>query len=115
MVVDLAAPHGGREGAAAVRPAQQLATAHLRLGRPGPLPSPEEAAAHAWTAAERHVAAQGTGLVLAGTAGDVAARLRELVDTTGADELMVVTQVHDHAERERSYELLAREWSAHPG
>ncbi|WP_432577569.1 LLM class flavin-dependent oxidoreductase [Kineococcus arenarius] len=105
----------GDERAGALLRAQQLATAHLRLGRPGPLPSPEEAAAHAWTAAERHVAAQGTGLVLAGTAGDVAARLRELVGTTGADELMVVTQVHDHAERERSYELLAREWGVHPG
>ncbi|WP_432488923.1 LLM class flavin-dependent oxidoreductase [Kineococcus sp. SYSU DK018] len=103
------------ERARALLHAQELATAHLRLGRPGPLPSPEEVAAHAWTPAERHVAAQGTGLVLAGTPGDVGARLRDLVSATGADELMVVTQVHDHAERERSYELLAREWGASPG
>ncbi len=103
------------ERAGALLRAQQLATAHLRLGRPGPLPSPEEAAAHAWTAAERHVADGAPGVVLAGTPGDVAGRLRELVRTTGADELMVVTQVHDHAERERSHELLAREWGTHPG
>ncbi|NAZ87982.1 LLM class flavin-dependent oxidoreductase [Kineococcus indalonis] len=90
--------------------AQRLAEVRLRQGRPAPLPGPEEAAAHPWTPAERHVAAHLPGTVLAGTAADVAARLRELVAATGADELLVVTQVHDHAERERSYELLARAW-----
>ena len=39
------------------------------------------------------------------------ARVRELLltlaDGTGADELMITTMVHSHAERLRSYELVA--------
>jgi alkanesulfonate monooxygenase SsuD/methylene tetrahydromethanopterin reductase-like flavin-dependent oxidoreductase (luciferase family) len=30
---------------------------------------------------------------------------------TGADELLVTTIAHDHTDRVRSYELLAKEWS----
>jgi hypothetical protein len=29
----------------------------------------------------------------------------------GADELVVTTITHDHADRVRSYELLAQEWA----
>ena len=35
---------------------------------------------------------------------------RTLRDATGADELLVTTITHDHADRVRSYELLAEEW-----
>ncbi|WP_432573853.1 LLM class flavin-dependent oxidoreductase [Kineococcus sp. SYSU DK005] len=90
--------------------AHRLAEVRVRQGRPAPLPSPREAAEHAWTPAERHAAGQLPGAVLAGTGAEVARRLRELVAATGADELLVVTQVHDEAERERSYELLAAAW-----
>ena len=34
-------------------------------------------------------------------------RLRAMAESTGADEIMVTTMVHDHRERLRSYELLA--------
>jgi alkanesulfonate monooxygenase SsuD/methylene tetrahydromethanopterin reductase-like flavin-dependent oxidoreductase (luciferase family) len=34
-------------------------------------------------------------------------RLEALVEETGADEPMVMSMVHDHAARLRSYELLA--------
>jgi alkanesulfonate monooxygenase SsuD/methylene tetrahydromethanopterin reductase-like flavin-dependent oxidoreductase (luciferase family) len=37
----------------------------------------------------------------------VAEGLRAFAARTGADELMVTTQVYDHAARLRSYELLA--------
>jgi alkanesulfonate monooxygenase SsuD/methylene tetrahydromethanopterin reductase-like flavin-dependent oxidoreductase (luciferase family) len=33
--------------------------------------------------------------------------VRELVERTGVDELMVVTSAHDGADRLRSYQLLA--------
>ena len=33
--------------------------------------------------------------------------LLELADRTGADELMITTMVHSHADRLRSYELVA--------
>ncbi len=41
----------------------------------------------------------------------MADQLEQLRDATGADELLVTTITHDHADRVRSYELLAEEWS----
>ena len=40
----------------------------------------------------------------------VRAALDALVRETGVDELMVTTMVHDHADRLRSFELLADVW-----
>jgi len=37
----------------------------------------------------------------------VRARIEELAEHTAADEVMVTTNVYDHAERLRSYEQLA--------
>jgi hypothetical protein len=37
----------------------------------------------------------------------VQGELQELVDATNADELIVVSQIHDHAARLRSYEIVA--------
>ncbi|MGI4894477.1 MAG: hypothetical protein ACRYF3_05115, partial [Janthinobacterium lividum] len=94
--------------------AQELSTARLRQGRPAPLPSPEEAAAHHWTLTERNLAAQSRGHLLAGTPEVVVARLRSLVESTLADEVIVVTQIHDPAERRESYALLANAWGLTP-
>jgi hypothetical protein len=33
--------------------------------------------------------------------------LAEFIAATGADELMVTAQIHDHAARKRSFEILA--------
>ncbi|WP_344478691.1 LLM class flavin-dependent oxidoreductase [Kineococcus aurantiacus] len=97
--------------AAELAHAATLATVRLRLGAAGPLPTPEEAAAHRWTLAERNAAGRLEPRPVVGTAGQVVPVLADLVDRSGADELMVLTQVHDPAERALSYELLAREWS----
>jgi alkanesulfonate monooxygenase SsuD/methylene tetrahydromethanopterin reductase-like flavin-dependent oxidoreductase (luciferase family) len=40
----------------------------------------------------------------------VADQLEQLRDATQADELIITTITHDHADRVRSYELLAEEW-----
>nr|MDT0523023.1 LLM class flavin-dependent oxidoreductase [Streptomyces sp. DSM 41633] len=56
-----------------------------------------------------------TGTQFIGTAPRVAERLRTLRDATGADELIVTTITHDHADRVRSYELLAAEWGLTAG
>ncbi len=40
----------------------------------------------------------------------MADQLEVLRDATGADELIITTITHQHADRVRSYELLAREW-----
>jgi hypothetical protein len=36
--------------------------------------------------------------------------LTQLREATGADELIITTITHDHADRVRSYQLLAQEW-----
>ena len=35
-------------------------------------------------------------------------RLQQFIERTGADEVMVTSQVHDHAARLRSYEITAQ-------
>ncbi len=72
-----------------------------------PMPSPEEARAHVWDA-EQLALREGRGEhVIVGGAARVRERLRALVADAGADELMVLTHVHSHTARKRSYELLA--------
>ncbi len=46
-----------------------------------------------------------------GTAEQVADRLHWLAEATEADEVVITTITHDHADRVRSYELLAAEWN----
>jgi alkanesulfonate monooxygenase SsuD/methylene tetrahydromethanopterin reductase-like flavin-dependent oxidoreductase (luciferase family) len=46
-----------------------------------------------------------------GTPDAVADGLTRLRDATDADELLITTITHDHADRVRSYELLAKEWA----
>jgi alkanesulfonate monooxygenase SsuD/methylene tetrahydromethanopterin reductase-like flavin-dependent oxidoreductase (luciferase family) len=46
--------------------------------------------------------------ITAGTPERVGARLEEMAEATGAEEVMAVTICHDHEARVRSYELLAR-------
>jgi luciferase family oxidoreductase group 1 len=88
--------------------ANDLSIARLRSNRPGPLPSPDEAAAHAWTEAEREISAAARRFVTVGTPEQVREGLLERARQARADELIVTTNVHDPAERVRSFELLAQ-------
>jgi len=72
-----------------------------------PLVTPEAAAAHAYTDAEKVVIEKLRQRAFAGTADAVHARLAELATRLALDELVVVTWTHDPAPRRRSYELLA--------
>jgi len=74
-------------------------------------PTPEQARAHAWTDDERALVADRVATQFAGSPAQVADQLEILRDATGADELIITTITHDHADRVRSYELLAREWA----
>jgi alkanesulfonate monooxygenase SsuD/methylene tetrahydromethanopterin reductase-like flavin-dependent oxidoreductase (luciferase family) len=53
-------------------------------------PAPEQARRHVWSVADQ---------------------LERLRDATEADELIITTITHDHADRVRSYQLLAEEWA----
>ncbi|HEX8973081.1 LLM class flavin-dependent oxidoreductase [Oryzihumus sp.] len=88
--------------------AAALSMVRLRQGRPGPLPSPEQAAAHPWTEAERGMAQAFSRFATVGTPDVVWEALQRRAKEADADELMVTTNVHDPARRRRSYDLLAQ-------
>jgi alkanesulfonate monooxygenase SsuD/methylene tetrahydromethanopterin reductase-like flavin-dependent oxidoreductase (luciferase family) len=85
----------------------ELAWVRMRSGSPGPLPSPEEALAYPYTPAERRLANAYRSMQVVGAPRTVRTRIEELATRTAADEVMVTTNVYDHAERLRSYERLA--------
>jgi len=73
-------------------------------------PTPQQAAEHQWTEADLALVADRTATQFTGSPSTVADKLDTLQRVTGADELHITTITHDHTDRVRSYELLAREW-----
>ncbi len=88
------------------RPAK-LSMARLRAGQPTRFPTPEEAAEHEFSPREEQSISALSGSAAIGGPEAVKAKLDELAERTRADELMITTMVHDHADRIRSYELIA--------
>ena len=83
----------------------------IRTGRGAqPYLTPEEAAALPWTAEDAALVADRVDTRFVGAPDEVAERLETLRRVTGADELIVTTITHAHADRVRSYELLAKAW-----
>jgi alkanesulfonate monooxygenase SsuD/methylene tetrahydromethanopterin reductase-like flavin-dependent oxidoreductase (luciferase family) len=74
-------------------------------------PTPDEARSHSWTEEDLAMVADRVDTQFVGSPPQVADQLEQLRDATGADELIVTTITHDHADRVRSYELLAEEWN----
>ena len=85
----------------------QLAWVRMRSGTPGPLPSPKEAMDYSYDPAEGRLVDVYRSMQVIGDPRIVRARIEELTQHTVADEVMVTTNVYDHDERLRSYELLA--------
>ena len=79
----------------------------LRLGTPGLVPTPEEAAAYPYSDQERAFIEHRMAGQIIGSPATVRDGVRALVERTGVDELMVTTNTHDGADRIRSYELLS--------
>ncbi|HEY4610200.1 MAG TPA: LLM class flavin-dependent oxidoreductase [Ilumatobacteraceae bacterium] len=79
-----------------------------RTGRFTPLPSPEAAAAHP----DLEQANRLPSNRVVGEISTVIRELEELVDRTGAAELMVTSVAYDLSARVRSIELLAEHWLA---
>jgi luciferase family oxidoreductase group 1 len=84
-----------------------LAFLKLRSGRPGPLPSPEEAEAYPYTHLDRAYILDRQATQVIGAPPAVRRGLTELLKATAADELMLTTMVFDPADRLRSFELVA--------
>jgi alkanesulfonate monooxygenase SsuD/methylene tetrahydromethanopterin reductase-like flavin-dependent oxidoreductase (luciferase family) len=75
-----------------------------------PYPSPAEAAAHGWTDQERELVVDRLDTQFVGSPSTVAEKLRLLRTVTDADEVLITTITHEHADRVRSHQLIAREW-----
>ncbi len=65
-----------------------------------------------WSPAEKYQASQMLERSIVGSRESVAAGIGRLVAETGADELMIVSDVYDHAARLRSFELIAQSQDA---
>jgi luciferase family oxidoreductase group 1 len=93
-------------GQALAAPAK-LSFVKLRSGAPIPLPSVEDALAYEYSPPEEVLLRQVERALIAGGPATVRARVEEVVAAGAADEVMVMTHVHDHEERKRSYARLA--------
>lgn len=85
-----------------------------RRGVYGPLPSPEEAMAHAWTREEEAARRANRSRLFVGTPDAVAERLDRFARAVHADELMITSPIFDHEARKRSFSLLARAFGLSP-
>ncbi|MEU2157796.1 LLM class flavin-dependent oxidoreductase [Streptomyces sp. NPDC019396] len=84
-----------------------LSMLRLRTGRPGLIPTPEEAEAYRFSPMEREFVDGWLANVVHGTADEVRSGLDDLRERTGADELMITSNAHGADARVRSYELIA--------
>lgn len=104
-VAALAAPTA--EEADYLSGSMRLVWRNLFANEPGPIPSPDTAAAYPYTEAEKRALDKQMQLVITGTPAMVADRISQMAQEAGADEVMVATTVYGHEARLRSYRLIA--------
>ena len=83
----------------------QQAFVNLRSGRPAPLPPPVADYAQRVSPQERALLDSVLSCSAIGAPATVRASLKAFIERTGADELMITSQIYDHARRLRSYEI----------
>jgi len=86
---------------------QQMSFADLFRGARGLSRAPIDDIEEYWSPMERAQAMQMLARSIVGSLATVRDGIAALVAETGADELMIVSDVYDHAARLRSYELIA--------
>jgi luciferase family oxidoreductase group 1 len=85
----------------------QQAFVNLRTGRPGKLPPPVAGYDTQIHTAAKVMLEHALSCAIVGSPETVRSGLDAFIRRTGADELMVTAQIHDHAARLRSFEILA--------
>jgi len=85
----------------------QQAFINLRTGNPTRLKPPVEGYLDLLSPPERAMLDSVLSCSAIGSPATVAHQLRAFIDRTGADELMITSQIFDHAARLRSYEITA--------
>jgi alkanesulfonate monooxygenase SsuD/methylene tetrahydromethanopterin reductase-like flavin-dependent oxidoreductase (luciferase family) len=85
----------------------QQAFVALRTGTPGKLPPPKAGFMDTLPLSSRAMLDQFLSCSAIGSPETVRRQTLDFLERTGADELIVTAQIHDHQARRRSYELLA--------
>ncbi|MFA4132035.1 MULTISPECIES: LLM class flavin-dependent oxidoreductase [unclassified Brevibacillus] len=98
--------------------ANRLATSHYQAflnlvrGDLKPIQPPVDNMDELWSEFEKlSVQAQLRSSII-GSPATVKSKLQELLDATGADELMITTQMYHHADRVRSFEIVSDVWKS---
>jgi luciferase family oxidoreductase group 1 len=86
----------------------QQAFVNLRSGRPGRLPAPQAGYLQQLGPQERAMLDAVLSCSAIGNPAAVREQLLAFIARTGADELMITSQIFDHGQRLRSYELTAQ-------
>jgi luciferase family oxidoreductase group 1 len=83
----------------------QQAFVNLRTGRPGPLPPPVDDMDARLDPASRALLDQALACAIVGSPETVRRELAAFLKRTGADEVMITSQIFDHTARRRSFEI----------
>ena len=86
----------------------QQAFVSLRSGHPKRLPPPEDGYMNRIGPPERALLDQVLSCSAIGSSDTVKLKLEAFIEQTGADELMITSQIFDHSARLRSYEITAK-------
>jgi luciferase family oxidoreductase group 1 len=89
---------------------QQQSFLNIRRGRPGRLPPPLPDFDSLIDNYGRAMLNDSLACAIVGGPDKIGRGLEEFVQRTGADELMVTTNIFDHTKRKRSFEILAGVW-----
>jgi luciferase family oxidoreductase group 1 len=96
------------EEAQVLATSMQQAFVNLRTGRPSKLQPPVAGYLDSLPASVRAMLDEVLACTAIGSPATVRAALRAFVERTGADELMIASQIYDHDARMRSYEIAAQ-------
>jgi luciferase family oxidoreductase group 1 len=91
-----------------------LTLLRFRSGKMARFPSIEEATDYKFSPEELQIVEMNRDRSFIGTPSTLRERLTNLADQAGVDEIMITTMTHEHAERRRSYELLAEAFGLVP-
>lgn len=86
---------------------QQQSFINLRRGRPGLIPPPIEDIEAYWTPAEKLMVERALACAVVGDADTVKEGIAAFIDRHRPDELLITTNVFEHAARRHSFELAA--------
>ncbi|MGE4239228.1 LLM class flavin-dependent oxidoreductase [Ramlibacter sp.] len=96
------------EEAAVLATSMQQAFVNLRTGRPSQLKPPVPGYLEALPQQARAMLDEVLSCTAIGSPATVREQMRAFVERTGADELMITSQIFDHAARLKSYEIAAQ-------